>query len=143
MASKSQKKSASVAAQSLTSPALKQTLMANAICAMHPLDSPTPTQQPEDNALLQLVKAEMGTSRQLLSDIFKQKTACFCAEIKWDLESLRQDTKADISSLKMEFRVELESLRSARTETATTAREMEGEESMADTCSFIQECAVF
>ncbi len=127
MASKTQKKSTKVAPQSLASPSLKQTLMANAsaITPHHPglLSS---TQQPEENDVVWLLKAEMDASRQQLADIIKQEMVTFRAEIKQDLEALRQDTKAEITSLKTEFRAEMASMRSTQTETATAVREIEG-----------------
>lgn len=126
MANPAQKKVTRAVAQSLTSPALKQMLMANASSAAHSTSPPSTTQRPEDSAVLQLVKDEMDTSRRLLSDIIKHEIASFRAEIKQDLESLRQDTKADIASLKTEFGVELASMNTAHSETATTVREMEG-----------------
>lgn len=125
MASKSQKKSTKVAVQNLTSPSLKQTLMANSSDIHHP-DPPAPPRQPEEPALLQLLKAEMDTSRRQLADTIKQEMMSFCAEIKQDIEALRLETKADITSLKEEFRAEMTSLRSTQTETATTVKEIEG-----------------
>uniref|UniRef100_A0A3Q1HCE3 L1 transposable element RRM domain-containing protein n=1 Tax=Acanthochromis polyacanthus TaxID=80966 RepID=A0A3Q1HCE3_9TELE len=126
MANTAQKKVTRAVAQSLTSPALKQTLMANASSAACSTSPPSTTQRPEDSAVLQLVKDEMDTSRRLLSDIIKQEMASFRTEIKQDLESLPQDIKADIASLKTKFQVELASLNWAHSETAATVREMEG-----------------
>ncbi|CAL8361820.1 unnamed protein product [Arctogadus glacialis] len=129
MATKSQKKASKAAIQSLASPALRQTLMADAnvsATAAATRPSTPPAEQPMESALLELIKAEMGISRQQLGDKIKKEMASLHAEIKEDIAALRQDTKADIASLKTEFRAEMSSLRSAQTETATTIRDIEG-----------------
>uniref|UniRef100_A0A8C4GET5 LINE-1 type transposase domain-containing protein 1 n=1 Tax=Dicentrarchus labrax TaxID=13489 RepID=A0A8C4GET5_DICLA len=129
MASKTQRKSTKAAAQSLASPSLKRTLMANANASAtttHHPGLPSSPEIPEENALVQLLKAEMESSHRQLADIIKQEMVTFCAEIKQDLEALRQDTKADIASLKSELRAEMASMHSTQTETETTVREIEG-----------------
>ena len=107
MATKSQKKASKAAAcVSLASPALRQMLMndayASAATAATRPSTPQrpPAEQPTESALLQLIKAEMGISRQQLGDIIKKEMASLHAEIK-DLEALRQEAKADIASLKI------------------------------------------
>ena len=114
MATKSQKKAPKAAIQSLASPALRQTIMADAnasATAAATRPSTPPAEQPTESAVLELIKAEMGISRHQLGDIIKKEMASLHAEIKEDIAALRQDTKADIASLKTEFRVEMSSLR--------------------------------
>lgn len=127
MTSRTLKKPTKAVPQSLASPALKQTLMATITRAnASQRDSSSPTQQPEENAILQLVRDEMVVSRQLMGDIIKQEMANLRTEIRHDLETLRKDTKADITSLKQEFGAETASLRSSHAQTASTVQEIEG-----------------
>lgn len=54
----------------------------------HYPDLPSSPQQPEENTLVQLLKAEMDASHQQLADIIRQEMVTFRAEIKQDLEPL-------------------------------------------------------
>ena len=59
-----------------------------AAAATRPSTPPRPpAEQPMESALLPLIKAEMGISRQQLGDIIKREMASLHTEMKEDLEA--------------------------------------------------------